>query len=144
MPRDKLGGRTYQEHLRSLDSEDGLIFEMERSSHHNISVMIGWDYDDSRIFELKYEDLIADEEASFDQLFRHYGFREDAHRMALEAALSQSFKRVAKRKVGEVEEGSHMRSGAPGQWRDLFTSRHVDKFKKLFGDGLDDLGYHWD
>ena len=143
-PRDQLGGRTYQEQLRSLNPEDGLIFEMERSSQYNISLMLGWNYRDDRILEIAYEDLIADEEAVFDRLFRHYRFQGDDHKTALEAALSQSFKHVAKRPIGDVKEGSHMRSGAAGQWRDVFTSRHIAKFKALFGEGFGDLGYSWD
>ena len=143
-PRDKLGGRTYQQQLQSLDPEDGLIFEMERSSHHNVSVMLDWDGSDERFFDLRYEDLIADEEAVFGRLFAHYGFTGHDHRTAVEAALEQSFKKIAKRSIGEVREGSHLRSGAAGQWRDVFTPRHVDHFKKLFGDRLERLGYGWD
>jgi hypothetical protein len=143
VPREKLGGRTYQEELHSLNPEDGLIFEMERSSHHNITMMLTWDYRDDRIFEIAYEDLIADEEAIFHRLFKHYQFQGEDHRTAVETALSQSFKRVAKRTIGDVKEGSHMRSGAAGQWRDVFTPRHIAHFKKLFGEGLDELGYAW-
>ena len=142
-PREKLGGRTYQEHMRSLDPEDGVIFEMERSSHHNISMMLGWDYRDDRFMEIAYEDLIADEEAIFDRLFTHFQFEGNDHGIAVETALSQSFKNVAKRSIGDVKEGTHMRSGAAGQWRNVFTARHIAKFKELFGEGFGDLGYSW-
>ncbi|MEM8951850.1 MAG: sulfotransferase domain-containing protein [Pseudomonadota bacterium] len=142
-PREKLGGRSYQEHMRTLDPDDGIIFEMERSSHHNISMMLDWDYRDDRFIEIAYEDLIADEEGVFDRLFRHYQFEGKDHKTAVETALCQSFKNVTKRSIGDVKEGVHMRSGAAGQWQDVFTPRHIAKFKELFGEEFGDLGYSW-
>ncbi|MDH3658598.1 MAG: sulfotransferase domain-containing protein [Alphaproteobacteria bacterium] len=142
--RDNLNGASYQQQLRSLDPEDGLLFEMERSSRHNINLMLAWDYRDERVLEIVYEELIADEEAVFDRLFAHYQFSGEAHRTAMETALSQTFQRVAKRPIGEVRQGSHMRSGAASQWREVFTPRHVDHFNRLFADALDRLGYGWE
>ena len=56
------GNMTYQEKIKSLPTlEEKLIFEMEHVGHYTIENMHRWNYQDSRFFEIKYEELIADE-----------------------------------------------------------------------------------
>ena len=62
----------------------------------------------------------------------------------LELARKRSFRNVTSRQVGEVQSGSHLRSGRPGEWRDVFTQRHKDYFKEVAGDLLISLGYERD
>jgi hypothetical protein len=142
-PSDEWAGKTYVEHLQGLDEEAGILTEMERS-RVNIESLGLWDYHDPRFLEFKYEELIADEEGTFSRIFRHYGFHDDAVARCLDIASGFSFSRVTSRAIGEVNSRSHLRSGAPGQWREHFTLAHKQAFKERFGDLLIQTGYEQD
>ena len=142
--RERLEGHSYQEYLRGIDREEGLSAEITRLSGNVFRRMAGWDYHRPDYCELRYEDLIADERTWFERVFRHYGFRDDAVSEALTIAERLSFSNSSKRNLGEVTEGSHLRSGKPGQWREEFSERHRDLFKRLTGDLLIRLGYESD
>ena len=103
--------------------------------------MGAWSYAQPEFLELKYEDLIADEAAHFARLFRHYGFSDNAVEQSTDLAMEFSFQRMAGRSIGKVKEGSHLRSGKPGQWRDFLTRDHLALLRELTGDLLERLGY---
>lgn len=142
-PQEAYGGRSYQAHLRALDVEDGLAAEM----HHALPVveqMLRWDYEDPRFCELRYEDAIADPRAAYRAVFGHYGFTLEAVETATAIADRFSFHNLTGRRVGEARERSHLRSGRPGQWRELFTPANRALFKELAGEALIHLGYEED
>lgn len=143
-PDPALGGASYQEHLRGLDRKAGLLAEIRRASSRAIREMAEWDYDDPRFLELRYEDALADDHATFTELFRHYGFSDRAVERSAEIARAFGFRQMAGRPLGEVQEDAHLRSGLPGQWRDEFNENHVALFKELAGDALVTLGYEAD
>lgn len=135
-PRDDLEGRTYRETLQGLEREAGLCLEMSRAQRSTFRAMRSWDYHNPSFLELRYEDFIADESASFARLFRHYGFREDA--IARAQRIASRFSRT------RVRRGAHIRSGEPGEWREHFTPALRDAFKEQYGDLLIRLGYERD
>ena len=143
-PRTNLGNRSYQEHLRSLEPEEGLLFEMRHRALHTYRKMMRWDYDRNGFLELKYEDLIARPDETFDSIFKHYGLNDEETAIAFECAEACSFQRRSGRRIGEVKDGEHLRSGKPGQWRDEFGPRHVQAAKRLYGEGLKRFGYETD
>jgi len=55
-----------------------------------------------------------------------------------------SFKNITKRELGEEDPKSHLRKGTPGDWKNHFTERHKEEFKRLFDDVLIKLGYEKD
>ncbi|MFQ5470475.1 MAG: hypothetical protein ACE5EH_09230 [Gammaproteobacteria bacterium] len=61
---------SYQEHLKTLSREDGLMAKIKRSSTSSIKQMLGWNYKDDRIFEIKYEDIMSNEEGVLNNYFR--------------------------------------------------------------------------
>lgn len=144
LPVEEIGDKTYKEYLNGLPREEGIIAEINRCSTTVIRDMVEWDYDDERIFELKYESIMADEQGVFRHLFGHYGFSEPAIEGALEAAQECSFEARSKRKVGEVTGSSHLRSGKTQQWREEYTDRLKEHFKALHGEDLVRLGYESD
>jgi hypothetical protein len=77
-------------------------------------------------------------------MFQHYGFKERAVEKAVAIASRFSFKKVAKRNVGEVDGKSHLRSGRLQQWREEFDEDHKAYFKELHAKDLIDLGYEQD
>lgn len=142
-PSPEHGGLSYQEHLRSVDTEEGMNAEI-RHALPVIEQMVRWDYDDPRFLELRYEDAIDEPVSTYEAAFRHYGFAPDEAAACVALADRFSFHRVTGRRIGEEREGSHLRSGRPGQWRDVFTPANAALFKELTGDALVALGYESD
>jgi len=143
IPRPRWGGKTFQKHLLSLDREEGFMAEIDRLQPQ-FETMGRWNYDDSRIFELRYETLMADGEPIFRKLFEHYGFHPDAIEKSVEFVRESSFESRAGRSVGKVREGDVLRSGRSGQWREYFTDRVRVHFLQSTGDLLAVLGYEAD
>lgn len=138
---DKHAHLSYREYLNSLDPETGLTVEMKRLSATFLRELLSWDYEDPRFIEVRYEDLVADEQGVFARIFEHYGLNEEAMVVAMRAVEAASFRNRAKREPGQIQEGSHFRSGKAGQWREEFTPEHITLCKALFGEALIQLGY---
>lgn len=141
IPRKSLNNLTYQQYLNSLDREEGLLAEMEGTSKEVIDEMSGWDYHNPCFIEFRYEDIMHNESAIFRKIFQHYGFSEEAIQNCLKIASRFSFKNKSKRQKGTINKTSHLRSGRTGEWKEIFTDRHKQRFKELFGDVLIQLGY---
>lgn len=135
-PVQELGGLTYQQHLRSLPRDAGLSEEIRRMARYQLPELTGWEYGRPGVLELRYEEVLADEESAFRHLFTHYGFRPRAVEESVAAALEFSLSRP-----GERTSDGHVRSGRPGEWREVFQDEHVALFKELLGEALVQLGY---
>jgi Sulfotransferase domain len=133
--RRKWGGHSYQEFLRSLDARDGIFTEMERLSRFEFKDLSTWRYDNPDILELHYEDVLANEHAMMERIFRHYGFTDAAVRHSADIAARFSLNSSTTRL------DPHVRSGRPGQWKEVLESEHVERFKELTGDLVVRLGY---
>ena len=144
IPMEEYGGKTYQEYLNELDQAEGIATEIRRQSGIMFKGMAAWDYAQPEFLELRYEEVIADEETWFTRLFRHYGFTEAAIAESVSIARAFSFSKITGRKIGEQQQGDHLRSGRHGQWRDEFTPEHIALFKELTGDLVVRLGYETD
>ncbi len=141
-PQEIYGGQSYQQHLKGLTQEDGLVAEIERfRTYIRDYRLMEWDYQNPRIYEVKYESLIADEQQVFEKMFRHFGFHETAIRKCLKLAKTVSFANVAKRDPGQTKTGSHLRSGRPNQWVDVLNDQHRELIKSLWGDLIIRMGY---
>lgn len=140
VPEARYDGLTFQQYLNAVDTEAGLLEEIERCTY-TFDLMRAWRYDDPRFFEIRYEELMHEGEALFRRLFHHYGFAEEAVEVALEVARQNSFERSAGRHPGQAQDGSILRSGLPGQWREHFTPRVAARFHERHGDLLTRLGY---
>jgi hypothetical protein len=141
-PRARFEGMSYQEKLKSLPESDGLLLEIEGSGGNTIRNMLEWALRERRFLEIRYEDLIADEAGEFARIFEHYmldGSALDAAWLAVEQCRFQRM--TGGRRVGEVKEGDHLRSGNPGSWREHLEGRHLAKMEELFGDVPAVLGY---
>ena len=77
LPRAEYRGRSYKEYLNSLDVDEGLAQEIRRVDFW-VPHMAAWDYSNPRIYEMRYEDLILNEQKYFAEMFRHYGFTDEA------------------------------------------------------------------
>ncbi len=143
-PNAAFRGLSYQQYLNSLPEPEGLLVEIQRTCATIVRDMSVWDYDREEFLELRYEDLIKDEDAGFARLFAHYGFKERAIASGVEVARRHSFTAKTGRAMGDVGASDHLRSGLPGQWRNEFRDEHVTLFKSLANDTLIRLGYEED
>lgn len=139
-PRDDLGGMTYQQALGQQPTfDDKLLFEMEHTGRETIEEMVSWERSSEGFIEVRYEDLIADDDTGvFRHLFLHLGFPMYVIPQLLEMARASGLR------SGPARSSDHVRSGIPGEWRQYFTPRHRIRFVELFGDALERLGYEPD
>lgn len=134
-------GMSYQEMVKTLPKEEGIKFEMDNKAAQTIAEMRRWNYNDPRFMEMKYVDLITDPTAEFTRMFNHWGVNPDNLQECLDIAWKNHMTIMTGRQVGQEEQGSHMRNGLPGQWKQHFTEAHKAYFKEKFGDILILLGY---
>lgn len=139
--RDVPRGMSYQEHLRSMDLEEGMFYEMTHASAGVIRAMAEWDYDDGRFLELRFEDVLGDEPRTFRDMFRWYGFGEREVRTAGRLARRFSLARAKWRPRNLLGRG-HVREGTRiGGWRAYFSPDLEREFMNRYGDILAFLGY---
>ena len=144
MPVAEFNGKSYQDVLKSLDKEEGILFEMS-SPHGAIrntaSRMLNWNYNNQYILELKYEEIIQDTEKYFLQVFNHYGFNAKETEIAMEVVERCKFEKITGRSMGAENPKNHFRKGIAGDWKNHFTESHKKAFKELYPGLLEKLGY---
>jgi hypothetical protein len=144
-PSPRFDNLSYQEYLRSLNQDDGLLAEIDFLTRYTRKRRIWeWDFTDPRYLEIKYEELFNNQEGGFQRMFSHYGFPPDEVTVCVNIATQFSFERVTKRKPGQESSTNHLRSGIPGQWKQHFKQVHIDKFKEQLGGLLIIMGYESD
>jgi hypothetical protein len=99
--------------------------------------LAAWDYQQPEFLELRFEEAIADEQGTFERLFRWYGLNDTAVGIGMEAVARLSLK-----SGGAIP--NHARSGQPGEWRARLAPEHIATFKQLTGDLAVRLGYETD
>ena len=138
--REEFGGLTYQEKINSYGSNDEkLMFEMENAGADGIREMLAWNYEDPKFFEVKYEDLIKDENLElFHSMYTFLGLPGFAIPRLLQISYENSLF------SGNVKKSVHVRSGSTSQWERYFGQRHKERFVQLFPNALASLGYEAD
>lgn len=133
-------GVSYQQHLKSLDCDEGLVFEMTHIGGVVIRDMADWDYADSRFLEFRYESVVGNEASELARAFSWWGFRGIQARLGRIQAARFSHRRVIKRPgFRHADPDSRV-----GQWRDWFSPAIKAEFKRRWGDALVRLGYEAD
>ena len=133
-----LAGRSYQEHLRDLDNDDGLLYEMRRYALWTTEQMLAWDYTDPRIIEVKMEDLAADFDGAWARIFSHLGLTESQQAAGLRIAAAHDLGRMDRSTRAAM---SHVSSADPVSWRDEFGPAHRAEYAARFGAAHTHLGY---
>jgi len=139
-PMVEYGGMSYKEYLNSLSQDEGLLEEIKRVWYW-IPHMVNWDYNNPRIFEIKYEDIISNEETIFRQMFEHYGFKKRAVDRCCLIAEKYSFNNFKIGKTVQTRSSNHLRSGKAGDWKYIFNEQHKKLFKKMYPGAVVALGY---
>lgn len=133
-----LGGRSYQANLKSLSTDDGLMFEMDHYGSWTIESMLEWNYKRENILELKFEDLMSDFDREFRRIFQHLGFAGDQLEQLMSIASKHDLGRMS---VEEKEKMIHVSPGKIQKWKKYFTPKLKEAFLSRFNDVLIKLGY---
>jgi len=128
--------------LRAQTKEEGLAMLIESALNRVTAIQRTWT--GGKEIVLRYEDLIVDDLAIFERLLLER-FAIPVSRKRLRKAVEVSrFDKVFKRPLGEVDEKSHGRQGAAGDWKNHFTPELRRLFHDKYGDLLIALGYEKD
>lgn len=139
----------YHEDRQSLvDSGQGLFTKQqvrglsrEWAAHVGAAVEQGRSLPDDSYAEVLYEDLLQRPEQEVARLLEFLGARSDEEAVA-HCVGSSSFDRLSEgRQRGEENPTSFYRKGVAGDWKNSFTKRDKNIFKKEAGDLLVRLGY---
>ena len=143
-PDPALGGKSYLAHMRSLpDLAAQLRFEMAGRHAQTMSEMTAWDYSRDTFAEIRYEDLMADQDgALFADILHFLGFDAEAIDIGRACFLDHSlFGSMTHRdRIGETLD-IHIDSGAPARWRDELPRAIAEDYAETFGADLVALGY---
>lgn len=126
---------SYKKYLRHLNREQGFILEIMRRED-SFSQMREWNFENHRIIEFKYEDIIGNEGECCRRIFKHYGFHPELIRRGVKIAEKYSLKNQKAK-----DSRFHVRNGMPGQWAREFSPFIKKLFMQFHGDLLRTLGY---
>ncbi len=132
VPPEMPKGMNFATYLEGMDKEAGLITEIQFRRYHFES-MRQWKKDD-RIKLFKYEDVLGNEEETFDQIFQFYEVPKWERKIGV--MLARKYK-ATNRKKGY----KHIRNPKAGQWREHFTPKVEKYFNDLYGDVIEEYGY---
>ncbi|MEM1451036.1 MAG: sulfotransferase domain-containing protein [Planctomycetota bacterium] len=124
--------------LRARSKEEGLLHLVETTLESTAAIQSSWL--DASVPVFRFEDLVVDERGQFAAILDVCGLPRD--QPSFESALStHSFETVTGRRRGVEDTSSHLRKGAPGDWRNHFTDAVKAAFAERYGDLLIRAGY---
>jgi hypothetical protein len=132
-----LNGLSYQEKIRSLDREEGLIFEMDGFAKITIEEMISWEQQDS-VLTIKMEDLIGDFDGQFEKIFRWLEIEDEYIASCLEIAVAHDMNRMGDEQIAS---NPHISTGKLRKWEEYFTPNVSKAYQERFADAHKKLGY---
>ena len=128
----------FREEVKDMNDGEGLIYTIRTRSTEIRRIQESWLGSGAKV--VRYEDLIESGGRILADVLKEIGFRFDA--AALDAAIAaNSFEAKFGRSLGVVDENSHGRQGAPGDWRN-YTSPELEEFvRENLADILGKGGY---
>jgi hypothetical protein len=137
--RDSLGGRTYQEALRSLPFADAVRFEMDRSTGQAVRDMQSFDHRDGCFRDVAYEMLLADPAGEFaGPLLGELGFAGDALGVGL-AVYREQHPRGPRQEQPALR--AHIQNLDRAQWCYMYDASLLACFEREFPNAAPELGY---
>ncbi|MCE9567925.1 MAG: hypothetical protein K8U57_38485 [Planctomycetes bacterium] len=133
------GMRDQRRILSDVSPEEGLLYLAESELGRVAQVQWSWLAAGDDL--IKYEDMLEhDEEILADVLLRRCRIGVDPWHFR-ETVLAHRFETFAGRQRGVEDVNAHERKGIAGDWRNHFTGRVIDDFKKRYGSLLIATGY---
>lgn len=128
-----------REKLNSCSLEDGLIIMID----HIVSLdqLDGWDFSKhSNILTVRYENLLYETESVVSKILEHWKVPLSSSEVK-DLIDRHSFKAITGRSPGQENTANHYRKGIAGDWKNYFTERVTEQFKKKHSQQLIALGY---
>lgn len=165
-PRDQVVSRCFHilrdsqhrwhKQLSAMSMDEALMTCIEGretlpSTRSLLDVSRSWMQADSTSICIRYEDLLHDPYAQFQNVLEFLCITlpnallrdiVERNRFSRLAAGRRFWKTNIKQGSGDPK--SHFRKGVEGDWQNYFKPEHVAKFKELLGDRLIELGYEKD
>lgn len=136
------GMKTQRGVLSDLTPEEGLLYLMQEELGRVAQVQWSWVAAGDEL--IRYEDMLEqDEEILARVLLGRCRLGIDPGRFH-ETIMANRFEAWSGRKPGEEDPNAHERKGVAGDWRNHFTGRVTDDFKKRYGSLLIATGYEKD
>jgi hypothetical protein len=137
----KVGKR--RQTLQNVDAESGLLRGMAGALERIAEMQLSWLGAGDPI--LRYEDLLQNDEAILERtLLDHCQLPISPRRLRLAVRANRFEVFTQGRRRGDEDVQAHLRKGVAGDWRNHFTPRLKDLFKRKFGDVLIATGYESD
>lgn len=142
--RDEWGGKNYQDHLNALPSDhDRLMFEMEHKHDKTVGEMLNWPYGHAHAADVKYENLIEDEDCS---QFRAILTDFDIEGLDIDRACQtywdlSLFGGLKKADDREERVALHVSSGKKAQWVTKLPREIAEPYAERYQEALEKLGY---
>jgi lipopolysaccharide transport system ATP-binding protein len=130
-----------RDELRSMKKADALALMIGKHMQEVARIQREWVTAGARIF--RYEDLVADEQETFRQIFEFCQVPTPALRRRW-IVFRHSFKVLTWSRLGRENAKSHLRKGVPGDWKNHFCDETKRLFKAQFGQTLALTGYEKD
>jgi sulfotransferase family protein len=132
----------HREVLNTMELDEGMLYTLKKSAF-NADIIRSWVPGKDPI--IRYEDMLENDEAILTQvLIEHCGLPIERAKL-VEAIRANRFEKLAGgRQRGQEDVTAHERKGIVGDWRNYFSKRIKDEFKRLYGDVLISSGYERD
>ena len=133
-----LENKSYQSNISNLPQYEGLLFEMNNYGAWTINKMQEWDYSRDNILEVKFEDLMANYDLTFQSVFEYLNFSKAQIESALNIVTEHDLGRKSDEEIAKMD---HVFSRKTTKWRSYFEQGHKTVFLDKFGEALINLGY---
>ncbi|GLX82104.1 sulfotransferase domain-containing protein [Thalassotalea eurytherma] len=137
IPSQMKAGESYAQLLNRLDFEQGLMAEIEFRKFHFESMRY-WPVDNPNIKLIRYEEMLGNELATFQEVFEFYQLGWLATKIGEHFAKKYSAS-VAKKAKGHL--ATHMRDPESNQWKKHFSDEITEYFHTKYGDIIQSHGY---
>jgi lipopolysaccharide transport system ATP-binding protein len=128
--------------LQTLDKEEGLMHLLE-PHESGAAIIRSWIGTEDPL--LRYEDLLANDEQLLTPVLLDHCRLPISRERLVESIRANRFEKLARgRQRGQEDVAAHERKGIAGDWRNHFTDRVKDEFKRRFADILIAAGYEKD
>ena len=134
---NSLNKKSYQENLKSMSQDDGLIFEMDGFAGRTIADLLNWN-SNPNILDVKFEDLLADYDEKWRTIFIHLGFEGKHLERVSNFAKRHDLSRMS---TDQIAKDKHISTGKLTKWKEYFNENIDAEYRKRFGDAHTKLDY---
>jgi lipopolysaccharide transport system ATP-binding protein len=125
-----------------LSKEDALMYLLDEVLADVAAIQTSW-IGAPGVPVLRYEEILGNEQAFFEQLVDHCQILVGRERLA-GIVRGNMFDAVTGRNRGQEDVNAHLRKGIAGDWRNHFSENVKVEFQRRYGQLLIDTGYERD